>query len=73
MNERNDERLRELLREAIGPVAVSELKRDLWPQMLRKLNGQTIRVPWYDWALAAILAASLCVSPGSILALVYHL
>ena len=73
MNERNDERLRELLREAIGPVAQSELKRDLWPQMLRKLNGQAIRVPWYDWALAALLAVSLCLFPGSILALVYHL
>jgi hypothetical protein len=69
----NDERFKELLREAIGPVADSELKRDLWPQMLRKLDRQAIRVPWYDWALAAMVAVWLCYFPEAILALVYHL
>ncbi len=73
MNERNDERFRELLRKVIAPVANSELKRDLWPQMLRKLHQQAIRVPWYDWALAALLAVWLYLFPEAILALVYHL
>ncbi len=73
MNDRNDEKFRELLRKAIAPVANSELKQDLWPHMLRKLDQQAIGVPWYDWALAALLAVWLYLFPGGILVLVYHL
>lgn len=69
----NEGKLKELLREAIGHVTDSELKRDLWPQMLRQLDRQAIRVPWYDWALAALLAVWLYFFPEAILVLVYHL
>jgi hypothetical protein len=44
--------------------------------MLRKLDEQPFpvkSVPWFDWALAAILCAVLIVFPGSIPALLYHL
>jgi len=44
--------------------------------MLRKLDEQPFRVahfPWFDWALAAILGASLFFFPGAIPALLYHL
>ncbi len=73
MNDRNDARFREFLRKAIASVADSELKQDLWPQMLRKLDQQAIRVPWYDWALAVLLAVWLYFFPEAILAVVYHL
>ncbi len=73
MNTRDGERLGELLRKAMTPVVDTELKRDLWPEMLRKLDQHAIRVPWYDWALVAVLAVWLCLFPKSILALVYHL
>jgi hypothetical protein len=77
MNDKeNDREIKELLRQAIAPVKDTELRRDLWPQMLRKLDEQpapTISVPWFDWALAAILSAVLLLFPGTIPALLYHL
>ena len=73
MNERNDNDLKELLRQSVAPLKHSELRRDLWPEMLQKLSHQHVRVPWFDWALAAILAALLLLFPGTIPALLYHL
>ena len=55
MNDLNDEKLRELLRGAVAPIADTNLKQDLWPQMLRKLDEQTIQSSWLDWALIALL------------------
>lgn len=76
MNEQNDKEIRELLKRSIAPVVDTELRRDLWPQMLSKLDEQstpTRSVPWFDWALAAILSAVLLLFPGTIPALLYHL
>jgi len=73
MNEPNDEKLRELLRSAVAPVADTELKQDLWPRMLRKLDEQTIRTSWLDWALIALLPLWFFLFPEVILALLYHL
>ena len=73
--ERNKE-IKELLKQAIAPARRAELQRDLWPQMLRKLEEQPAAmgaVPWFDWALGAILGAVLVFFPGSIPALLYHL
>ena len=75
-DEENNKEMKNLLKQAIAPVKDAELRRDLWPQMLRKLEEQpapVVRVPWFDWALAAILTAVLVFFPGSILALLYHL
>ncbi len=75
-NEVNDQEMRALLREAIARVKDTELRRDLWPQMLHMLVEQptpVVGVPWFDWALAAILSAVLVFFPGSIPALLYHL
>ena len=73
MNEQNDEQIQELLKRFIAPVSDTGLRRDLWPEMLKKLSEQPVRVPWFDWALAAILSALLIVFPGTIPALLYHL
>jgi hypothetical protein len=81
MTKKEDGEIRELLKSAISPVNDTELTRDLWPQMLRKLDQQPtamdlaaiFNVPWFDWALAAILSALLIVFPGVIPALLYHL
>jgi hypothetical protein len=78
-NENDD--IKALLKSAIAPVKDTELRRDLWPQMLRKLDEQPVSaglatstaVPWFDWALAAILSALLIFFPGTIPALLYHL
>jgi len=40
---------------------------------LKKLSHQPVRVPWFDWALAAILSALVIAFPGAIPALLYHL
>jgi hypothetical protein len=73
MTDQNEEELKELLKQSIAPFANTDLRRDLWPQMLQRLSHQPIRVPWFDWALAAILAALLLLFPGTIPALLYHL
>lgn len=72
-NDQNHEELKRLLRKVIPAVKDTELQRDLWPEMLEKLSEQPLRVPWFDWALAAIVSAALIFFPGAIPALLYHL
>jgi hypothetical protein len=72
-NEENDKELKTLLKDAFAAAQDTELQRDLWPQMLRRLDQQPLRVPWFDWALAAVLVAALLIFPGTIPALLYHL
>jgi len=75
-NEENNKEMKNLLKQAISPVEDTELCRDLWPQMLRKLEEHpvaVVSVPWFDWVLAAILGVVLVFFPGSIPALLYHL
>jgi hypothetical protein len=69
--------VREKLRDALPPVGQldieAELRRDLWPDMLRRLAQSSVRVPWFDWALLAISGAAAIFFPALIPALVYHL
>ena len=68
--------MKELLNQAVAPVSDTALRRDLWPQMLRKLEEQPLpihNVPWFDWALASLAGAALLFFPGLIPALFYHL
>ena len=76
-NQETKKEMEELLKQAIAPVKDSELRRDLWPQMLSKLNEHPApaqHVPWFDWALAA--AGRRCSHifprhhPGALLSLV---
>ena len=75
-NDEINKEMKELLKQAIAPMKDSELRRDLWPQMLAKLEKQPAPVhaiPWFDWALAALAGATLLFFPGIIPALFYHL
>jgi len=72
MNER-DEAVRELLKRAMGGPADREFKRDLWPEMLRRIERPRVRVPWWDWALAAALLLYLLLFPETIPAVLYQL
>ena len=65
--------LREKLRASIPPSQQSEVQRDLWPAMLRRMQRAPVRVPWFDWALATAAAAALLFFPEVIPALLYHL
>ncbi len=72
MKER-DEALEELLRRAAGGRADRVLKRDLWPDMLRRLDRPPVRVPWWDWVLAGSLLAFLLLFPAIIPFVLYQL
>jgi len=73
MNRREDEKLKAALKRALPPMADVELERDLWPQMLRRLAERPAQVPWFDWALLAVLAIWFFFSPEAIPILLYHL
>ena len=73
INEENNKEVKELLKQAIVPVKDAELRRDLWPQMLRKLDEQPSRVPWFDWALVGLLAIWFLFFPQAVPILLYHL
>ncbi|MCI0723724.1 MAG: hypothetical protein L0338_32915 [Acidobacteria bacterium] len=74
MKEGNDKKIRELVRRAIPPVKDTELQRDLWPQMLKKLDEPTgVRVPWFDWVLLGLVVVFFGRFPKLILVLLYHL
>jgi hypothetical protein len=77
MNEREmakDEarEIREALKQSFPPVN-TELRRDLWPAVLRRLDTRPARVPWYDWALIALSVSVFLFFPQLILVFAYHL
>jgi len=72
MNQHHDEKIRELLKQSFAPRN-EELGRDLWPQMLRRLEEHSAVVPWFDWALLALVALCLYLVPNTIPLLLYHL
>lgn len=76
MNEQDQERIKQLLKETMQQITGqvgSELRRDLWPAMLKRLEARPAKVPWFDWALLAAVAALLVFFPGAIPVFLYHL
>ncbi|WP_035356095.1 hypothetical protein [Edaphobacter aggregans] len=76
MNEQDQERIKQLLTETMQPITGqvgSELRRDLWPTMLKRLEASPAKVPWFDWALLAAVTALLVFFPGAIPVFLYHL
>jgi len=64
--------IREALKQSFPPVN-TELRRDLWPAVLRRLDARQARVPWYDWALIGLSASVFLFFPQLILVFAYHL
>lgn len=64
--------IRDALKQSFPPVN-TELQRDLWPAVLRKLDANQVRVPWYDWVLVGLTVAVLLFYPRLVLVLAYHL
>jgi hypothetical protein len=73
MNEMNDPKFQEMFKRAMAPMADSELKHDLWPRMLRRLDERPARVSWLDLALLALLAIWCVIFPSVIPGLLYNL
>jgi len=86
MNEQEQERIADLLKRSLLPVN-RDLGRDLWPEMLRRLDERSSgrhwfgvlffrtavsAVPWFDWALLAVLIVGLCAFPKAIPIWLYH-
>jgi len=70
--ERELQEVRELLKRGIGPVQ-TEVRRDLWPTMRRRIEERQPQVPWFDWVLAAAATACLLLFPHVIPVVLYHL
>ena len=71
MKESQHEDLRKILQEALPPMD-PELRCDLWPHMLRRLDASGSSLPWYDWALIGGSAGMLAFFPRLILLIAYH-
>lgn len=69
----DNKKIQDLLRSAVPPMARTELERDLWPRMLQRLGEGARGVPWFDWALIALVALWALSSPQAIPILFYHL
>jgi hypothetical protein len=67
-----DKEIQRLLKEVI-PSVDRDLRRDLWPAMLRRLERPPTSLPWYDWAVIAALGCWLVFFPEGIVHLLYHL
>lgn len=71
-DDHEEREIRAALKKAF-PEVESELRRDLWPTLQRRLAVTVIRVPWYDWALAAAVIVSVAIFPRLILWFAYQL
>ena len=75
----DDERIGELLKQALPPVdPAAEPARDLWPNLLRRLDEQPAapaarRQNWFDWALLAALVVFGVSFPATIPVFLYYL
>jgi hypothetical protein len=69
-----EEEIQALLQKAF-PKADAELRRDLWPAMLRRMEDQepARAIPWYDWLLAACSVLLLALFPKLAWLFAYHL
>jgi len=73
MNAHEEERIKQLLKDALPSVGDVEPERDLWPSMLRRLDARPLAVPWFDWALAGGLAVFALAFPSAIPVFLYYL
>jgi hypothetical protein len=72
MNANEEDRMKQLLKNALPPVGEAGTERDLWASMLQRLDARP-PVPWFDWALVGGLAAIAIVFPASIPVFLYYL
>jgi hypothetical protein len=72
MNEQDDD-VKRLVKAALPPIENTDPRRDLWPELQRRLEAAPARFAWLDWLLAAGAAAWLLFFPRAIPALLYHL
>jgi len=70
----NNDRMKELLKQALPRVSSDESARDLWPNVLLRIaQPAAAKVPWFDWALLAGLIGFAAFVPASIPVFLYYL
>jgi hypothetical protein len=72
MKEHDEGQVREALKRSF-PAVDTELRRDLWPDVLHKLSTQPQGVPWYDWVLIVLTAGLFLYFPRLVIVIAYHL
>jgi hypothetical protein len=79
MNAHDEERMKKLLRQALPPVeGDAGPGRDLWPEVLRRLDAR-VAAPaspawaWFDGALLAGLVGLAAIFPTAIPVFLYYL
>ena len=72
IKEDDERQIREALRQSVPPID-AELRRDLWPAVLRKIDTLPAAIAWYDWALIGASCAVFVFFPQMILVFAYHL
>jgi hypothetical protein len=72
VNENREIELRRYLQKSV-PAADAELRRDLWPTVVRRIEKGDRGVPWFDWVLLGAAAACAIGLPHMIPMLLYHL
>ncbi|HEX8711178.1 MAG TPA: hypothetical protein VF730_04840 [Terracidiphilus sp.] len=74
METNSQDRMKELLRQALPPIdAGVGPGRDLWPLVLKRLDAHPATLPWFDWALLAGLLALAALFPAWIPVFLYYL
>ena len=71
-----EERIRQLLKSSLPPITDAEPTRDLWPEMLRRIEvnpDNRVTFGLLDWVITGLVAASMLVFPELIPGLLYHL
>lgn len=73
MNEEEENGMRRLLKAALPPAGKVELRQDLWPAMLRRIEPRPHAPPWVDWVLAGGVAVFAAIFPAAMPVLLYYL
>ena len=76
MNRSFDARMQALLKSSLPPIGSAEPSRDLWPDMLKRIeadSGEEVAFTPLDWTIAGLIAVAVLIFPGLIPGLLYHL
>jgi hypothetical protein len=82
MNKHDEERMKKLLQQSLPPVDSDGPGRDLWPDVLRRLDARSnvtspgwawFNSAWFDGALLAGVVALVAIYPAAIPVFLYYL
>jgi len=65
--------VRRQLKSALPSWTDAELKVDLWPRMLRRLDEPPVTLGWFESILLGLVALTFAIFPELLPAILYHL